>query len=117
MTLNHSKIEVQAEEIKYNNVNVTFYILSISATLYHTYQQLYCIGHIQMTNNFNREQFEKRKLQSKNINITLRIYTTLYHSYQQLHYTGHIQMTSNYSTLEEQAEEIKHKNETSYSIY
>ena len=55
MTLNHSKIEVQAEEIKYNNVNVTFYILSISATLYHTYQQLYCIGHIQMTNNFNRE--------------------------------------------------------------
>ena len=34
MTSNYSKIEVEAEEIKYKNVNLTFYILRISTILY-----------------------------------------------------------------------------------
>ena len=51
MTSSYSTIEVKAEEIKYKNVKVTFYILRISTTLYHKYQLLYCTGHIKMTNN------------------------------------------------------------------
>ena len=42
MTNNYSTIEVEAEEMKHKNVNVTFYILRISPTLCHTYQSLYC---------------------------------------------------------------------------
>ena len=35
MTSNYNTIEVEAEEIKYKNVNVT-YIIRIFTTLYHT---------------------------------------------------------------------------------
>ena len=36
MTSNYSTIEVEAKEIEYKNVNVTFYILSNSTTSDHT---------------------------------------------------------------------------------
>ena len=41
MTSSYSTIEVEAEEIEYKKRNITFYILRISGTLYHTYQLLY----------------------------------------------------------------------------
>ena len=44
MTSNYSTTEVEAEEIKNKNVNVAFYILRISTTLYHNYL-LYIVKH------------------------------------------------------------------------
>ena len=44
MTNNYCILEVEAEEMKHKNVNITFYILMISPTLYHTYQPLYYKG-------------------------------------------------------------------------
>ena len=41
MTNTYITIELESEEIEYKDVNVTFYILRIYTTLYHTYQLLF----------------------------------------------------------------------------
>ena len=58
MTCNYSTIEVEGEEIKYENVKVAFDILRIYTTFYYTYQLLYCTRHIQMTSNYSTIEVE-----------------------------------------------------------
>ena len=53
-------MEVEENEIKYKYIKVTFYIIMIYTTLYHTYQLLYCTGHLQMTNNYKRIDVKKK---------------------------------------------------------
>ena len=113
-------VEVNVDEIKYKKVNIAFYILMISTTLYHTYQLLYCTGHVQMRSNDKIMELELEEITYENVNIAfyiLRISTTLYLSYQLLYCTGYIKMTSNYSTIEVDSEEIEYKNETSHFQY
>ena len=90
-------------------------------TIHHTYQLLYCKGHIQMRSKDSTINVKRKKQQSEeNDNIchllhcitkseneendkiafnTLRIYITIYHIYLLLYCTGHIQMRSNDSTI------------------
>ena len=46
-------------KIGYKNVNVTSNTLRIYTKLYHTYQLLYCKGHIQITSNHNTIDVKK----------------------------------------------------------
>ena len=66
MTSTQSTIELESEEIEYKDVNVTFYILRIYTTLYHTYQLQYCKGHIQMTSDYSTIKVEAREIEDKN---------------------------------------------------
>ena len=59
--------------------------------LYHTYQILYCTGHIQMTSNQSTIKVEEEEIKYKNVNVAfyiLRISTTLYHTYHLLYYSS-----------------------------
>ena len=120
MTSNCSKIKVEEAKIKYKNVNIAFYILRISTTLYLTYQLLYRTGYIQMRSNYSKIEVETEEIEYKYWKVTfsiLTISTTLYHTYQLSYYEGYIQMTTNYSTTEVEAGEIEYKNETWHSLY
>ena len=66
MISNYSTIKVEAEKIQYKNVNITFYIIRISTTLYHTYQLLHCTGHIQMTTKYSTIEVEAEQTEYKN---------------------------------------------------
>ena len=66
MTSNYSRIELESEETEYKDVNVTFYILRIYTTLYHTYQLLYCKGQVQMASTYSTIEEEARKIEYKN---------------------------------------------------
>ena len=57
---------MEAEEIKYKNVNVPFSMLRISTTLYHIYQLLYYIGHIQMTSKYYTIEVEVEEIDYNN---------------------------------------------------
>ena len=65
MTCNYNTIEAEAKEIEYKNLNVTFYVLSTSTTLYHTYQLLNCTGHIQLTINYSTIEMEAEEIEYK----------------------------------------------------
>ena len=66
MKSNYSTTEVESEEIEYKYINVTFYILKIYTTLYHTYQLLYCKGHIYMRSNYSTIEEEADENEYKN---------------------------------------------------
>ena len=57
---------METGEIEYQNVKFTFSIQRISTTLYNTYQLLYCIGHIQITSNYNTIEVEGDEIEYKN---------------------------------------------------
>ena len=85
MASNYNIIKVEAEEIEYQHVNITFSILRVYTTLYLTYQLLYCTGHIQMTSNYSTVEVQAEEIKYKNVNTSiyiLRIYTALYYTYQ-----------------------------------
>ena len=66
MTSNYSTIDVKKENNGVKYVKVIFKILSISITLYHTYQLLYCKGQIQMTSIYNTIDVETEINRVKN---------------------------------------------------
>ena len=66
MRSNDRIMELDAEEIKYNIVNIALYILMISTTLYLSYRLLYWIGHIQMTSNYTTIEVEGEEIKYKN---------------------------------------------------
>ena len=77
--------------------------LRIYTTLYHTYQLLYCKGHIQITSNhsiiINVEKSNRVNKNETLIEIHIRIYTILNCTYPLLYCKGHIQITSNHSII------------------
>ena len=68
MTINYSTIDVETENIRVKNVNVTFNTVRIYTTLFDTYLLLYCKGHIQMTNNYSTINVETENSRVKNVN-------------------------------------------------
>ena len=70
---------------------MSHFILRISTTLYHTYQLLYCTGHIQMTSNYSTIDVKKENNKVRNVKVTfnvLTISTTLYYIYLLLYCKG-----------------------------
>ena len=60
MSRSNSTINVEKENNRVKNVNVTFNTLRSYITLYHTYWLLNCKGHIHMTRNYSTIDVEKK---------------------------------------------------------
>ena len=58
MTSNYCTIDMETENNKVKNVNVTYNTPRIYTTLYLTYRLLNCKGHIQMTSNYSTIDME-----------------------------------------------------------
>ena len=66
MKNNYSTMDVDSEEIECKDINITSYIFRICTTLYHTYQQLHCTRHIQMTSNYSTIEVKGEETVYKN---------------------------------------------------